>query len=162
MIFVGIDPGKDGVVAVDWGGGKIIVNICPTIKAKKTKRDYLPSEMAKLIPNNADFVVLEKSQPMPGQGVTSMFSIGQGFGLWEGILAAKGIKYIIVHPKTWQKEILRDVPGDNTKARAIIQAKRLFTDVPLKSERARKDNPNIADALMMMEYGKREAGNFSV
>ena len=40
---------------------------------------------------------------MPKQGVKSVFTFGEGYGKWLGILAAHKIPYTQVTPKKWQK-----------------------------------------------------------
>jgi len=48
-------------------------------------------------------VLLEESQAMPGQGARSMFTVGVGFGLWLGLLAALHMPYTRVRPATWKR-----------------------------------------------------------
>lgn len=163
--FLGIDCGLDGfIMGIDANGNLQLAEPTPTLKKNKrgNKREYNMAAMrgilkAAEIASSGDLlVVLEKQQAMPGQGVTSMFSTGRGFGLWEGMLVGMGLRYQIVHPRTWQKIMLRDVPGDNTKTRSILAAERLFPSVDLrKNGRCRTPHDGKADALLMAEYGKR-------
>jgi len=157
MKIVGIDPGLNGAIAI-LQDRRAEIFPCPviTIRPKSRKRDFLPAEMARLIPNDAALAVLEKAQAMPKQGTASTFRTGRGFGLWEGILVTKGLPYVIVHPKTWQREFLRDISGDNPKTKSIIAAKRLFPGISLRrNENSRKDDSGFADALLLAAYGHR-------
>lgn len=159
MIIIGIDPGKDGFIAILTDGGNPEFHPTPTIKISKGgKRAYDTTEMKSILESaDPDMVVLEKQQAMPGQGVSSMFQIGLGFGLWQGIVIGLGFKIMIPHPRTWQKVMHRDIPGDDTKGRSILAAQRLFPDVDLrKSERARKPHDGKADSLLLAEYGRRD------
>jgi hypothetical protein len=156
--IIGIDPGKDGAVVILQDGQPFHQWLtrerftAPT--GKGSKRDYLPGEMVEaleaLTPNRGDYphlAVLERQAAMPGQGGTSMFSIGYGYGLWAGILAALEIPVQIVSPQTWAKEILKGAPGEG-KARAIHAAGRLL----------RKPHSGIADAACLALYGARLLG----
>lgn len=152
---VGIDPGKHGYVVCLLNGAPVSSFATPLILQAKGKPMYNVPEMArglKLL--NPDLVVLEKQQAFPGQGGSSNFSTGYGFGLWEGIISALGIPIMCPHPKTWQKAMLYDIPGDDTKARSIIAAGRMFPSFDLRaSEKCRTQHDGKADALLMACYG---------
>ena len=156
MNIVGIDCGLDGILANIDDKGYVGFEPTPTLPKGKSGRQYDDAEMARLLrATTPGMVVLEKQQAMPGQGVSSMFSVGLGFGLWRGIVAALGLRVLIVHPRTWQAVMLRDIPGADTKSRSIIAAKRLFPAAVLRrSARGKKDDHNIADAILLAGYGK--------
>lgn len=154
---IGIDPGKDGFVTI-LKNRRILVSVpTPVIRTGKTRRDYDVGGMVDLlIPfRKASLVVLEVQQAMPRQGGVSMFTIGHGYGLWQGIVAALQIPYLLVRPKTWQREMLEGVPGSDTKARSILKAKQLFPEADLrKTGSARsKDHHGKSDSILMAVYG---------
>ena len=158
MIFVGIDPGKDGAVVAVNSRGECVRSILAaedfTIKVTKGgKKNYLEHEMAKAIDwlnkeHSIRMVVLEKQQARPGQGSTSMFQTGMGYGLWRGILGALKIPTMVVHPKTWQKQVLKDAPGDG-KGRAIMVCQQRIPGLDLKPGKRRKPHDGLADAGCM-------------
>lgn len=159
FLVVGIDPGLDGAVAgIHLNGALAFLTKTPTIlkKAGSSKRLYDVGAMARLLSvPDIIMIALEKAQAMPGQGVSSMFSIGLGFGLWQGIIVARAIPHTIMHPRTWQKLICEDVPGD-TKAKAIQAAGRIFPSVSLLPTPAcKKPHTGFADALCMAEFARR-------
>jgi len=172
MNTIGIDPGKDGfIVAIDSKG---FVDAWPTptlkLSAKGSKRGYdIPAMRKIIIDASPDLVVIEKQQAFSGkpdicplckrnkasQGVTSSFATGQGYGLWEGLIAGIGIKYIIVPARTWQSVCTKNVPGITTKDRSIARAKQMFPDVDLrKNDRCYKPHDGKADALNLAWYGR--------
>lgn len=158
-VYVGIDNGLSGaLVYLDGAGRLLAVYDAPTVHTAKrgTRRDYMVAEMARLLrdaPGKLGLVTLEKAQAMPGQGVRSTGTTMRGAGLWEGICAGLGLPYQVVHPRTWQRVMLRDVPGTDTKARSVLQASRLWPDLSL----VRKKDHNRADAALLAEYGRRIA-----
>jgi hypothetical protein len=87
-ISIGIDPGMTGAIAAINAQTRELLEIADTPTVKKKLYDL--SAMADVIRRMAlmgDAVVtLEQAQAMPGQGVSSTFSTGRSFGLWEGIL----------------------------------------------------------------------------
>lgn len=94
---MGIDPGKTGAVAVLNEDGEIFFY------------DYLEPMTNSLIEiattHNIDFCLIEKQQPMPKQGVKSMFTIG---GIYEGYqwsLRILGIRFMTIRPQEWMKSI---------------------------------------------------------
>lgn len=159
MRILGIDPGKDGFLALIPDDGPPEFAQTPTlnISARGSKRGYDVRGMCRLIRKMwPSYVILEKQQAMPKQGVASTFSTGYGMGLWEGIVVALDIPYVIVHPRRWQKSMHSDIQGDNTKAKSIMAAQRLFPKVDLRiSTRARKPHDGKADALLLAAYGLR-------
>ena len=161
MVVVGIDNGLSGAIA-RIAGKTAYADPMPTINVKKrnkVKRFYnIPKIVEILKKSKANHVFLEEARAMPKQGVVSMFNIGRGYGLIEGILAALEYSYTIVNPKTWQKTMLDGVGGD-TKSASVIVAKRLFPKVSLlPTERCTKENDGLSDALLIAEYGKRQIG----
>lgn len=152
---IGIDIGLDGAIAFVVGKHAELFKM-PTIKIGKTKRWYDAAQIWNILVYYAETqtVFIEKQQAFRKQGVSSTFKLGRGFGLIEGICVGLNMRYQIVAPKTWQKEILKDVPGEG-KERAILVAGRLFPKVSLIPERCRTPHSGYADALCIAEYGRR-------
>jgi len=157
MIVIGIDPGITGAVAAIDAGNVVAIWDAPTIEirvGKKTKNDYMPSEMAAIFSRNEleiAHVFIEKVGAMPGQGVVSMFGFGNGFGSWLGILAALKLPYTLVTPQAWKKEIMR---GMRDKDAARLRAQQLFP--ALTEKLSRKKDIGRADAVLIAEYGRRQ------
>lgn len=154
---IGIDPGKSGAIAMVEAGHILFVEDTPVITAKKGKAQYDERAMFRLLESavnsGAKKIVLEKVSAMPGQGVTSMFSFGQGFGLWLGMMAALPISYELVTPQRWKGAMLADIPGDDQKARSVIAAKRMFPGL----EFARKKDHGRAEAILLAAWGLKNA-----
>lgn len=162
--YLGIDPGKDGAVVVVNSEGRIVFqSLTPTVNVlcKGNKREYMVDSMKQILQDwdHCRFAVLEKTQAMPGQGGTSMHSLGRGDGLWEGMLAMAGIKYSRVHPKTWQKLFHFDIGGDNAKAKSAIAAGRLFPGHDFrKTPKCKKPHDGLIDASLLALYAKMVYG----
>jgi len=153
-VIIGIDPGQTGAVAIIHDDGDITLHDTPTELVKKgkgSKTEYLPAEMAGIL-NSCRYghCFIEKVGAMPGQGVTSMFNFGKGFGLWLGILAAYQIPYTLVTPQAWKKVLMAGA-GDKDAARG--RAQQLYPQV--SSQLSRKKDIGRADALLIAEYGRR-------
>lgn len=147
MIYIGIDPGKKGAVAwleddlqKAWPySNEMLVKLCKeAMEAMEHKEKVI--------------VCVEKVGAMPGQGVTSMFTFGKSAGFIEGALTACGIPYQLVPPQTWKKEFSLG----HSKEDSIAVCKRLFPDISLLStNRCKKENDGMAEALLMAEYARR-------
>lgn len=159
MIVVGIDPGLSGAIAaIDGKGNLVSLSDAPSLmvkKAKGHKHVYLESEMARLLyvlkdTGDVRIVALENVHAMPGQGVTSMFSMGTGFGLWLGIIAALRLPYERVEPGKWKREMgLTSGAGKND---SIVKAARLFPSADLHL----KKHDGRAEALLLCEWMRRK------
>ena len=151
-IIIGIDPGLTGAVAMMTDEYVYLYDtpVEQVKKGKTIKSEYLPSGMAALLRGiEIDHCYLEKVGPMPGQGVTSMFGFGKGYGLWIGILAALNIPYTLVTPQAWKKSVMQGV-SDKDAARG--RAMQLYPRV--EHSLSRKKDIGRADALLIAHYGK--------
>lgn len=157
MRVLGVDNGLDGGLAIVEDGKIVECYVAPTVTVKDSKREYNADEIVALISTaNPDHIFLEKAQPMPDQGVTSMFSTGLGYGMYRGIIAALKIPHTLVHPKTWQKVMFQDLPKTDTKAMSHIVCMRLWPGQSwLASPRCRKAHDGMTDAAMIAAYGFR-------
>ena len=141
MTYIGIDPGKDGALAVLCEGG--LVSVVPFYP------DAYKANLRAL--NGPAMAVLEHVGAMPGQGVTSMVSVGENFGYLKGLLEAFEIPYELVRPQRWKKEF-----GISGKNQSVEVCKRLFPGVSLRrTERCKKDHDGMAEALLMALYARR-------
>ena len=151
MIFIGVDPGLDGALAAVTPDGAAVWDT-PTVRLAKGRRDYLVPEMAALLLPHAGggVVAIERVGARPGQGVTSMFTFGKGFGIWLGLLAALGVPYDLVTPQKWQKAL--GVAGDKGSHR--LRASQLFPSLAHELRLASHDGR--ADALLLAEFMRRQ------
>ena len=158
----GIDPGKHGAMALLLCDSKSVQPI-PTIPGGKGSRvEYdlvaIRGYLAELTTLTTHLIAyVEKAQPLPksfGGGIAN-FERGRCTG-WAWMLTALSIPYQLVPPRTWQKVMLAGTPGRDTKQRSIIAAQRLFPDVSLlRTERCRKPDHGLSDALLIAEFGRR-------
>jgi hypothetical protein len=153
-MFIGIDPGQGGSVAViDPAGALVALYDTPVLTlrvARGTKQCYdIPGMVALLRPYAGAglHVFIEESQAMPGQGTRSMFTIGYGYGLWLGILAALQIPYTPVRPHVWKKAL--GLGRDKEQAR--LRAQQLYPGADLR----RKKDHGRAESLLLAWYGNK-------
>ena len=123
LSFVGIDPGKNGGVAVFWCDGEsdsyrfpkleyqlpqIIKKIKSMAREKKTKLDW----------------VIEDIHALYGSSAKATFSFGKNLGHWEGVLYSSNVKWETVSPKVWQSEykLSKDKKRRKNKLKKIAQS----------------------------------------
>lgn len=143
MIYLGIDPGKKGALAIlDATGPKIWAF---------DKEAYLT--VIQLYAPLGLRCCLEKVHAMPKQGVASTFSFGESYGWLKGILDANSVSYQEIPPERWKKEF-----GLNTdKKKSIEVCRQLFPEADLRpNERSRVGSDGMAEALLMAEYARRK------
>lgn len=147
MIYIGIDPGKSGAMAIIYEDGTIGVHPFDV----ESYRFYLSDIYEGGVECKAR-CCLERVGAMPKQGVNSMFHFGENYGFIQGILTAYAIPYELVTPQKWKKEF--QITSD--KNSSISVCKRLFPEVSLRrTDRCRKDDDGMAEALLMAEYARR-------
>lgn len=151
-IFIGIDPGKDGAMAIVTDGctpPRVIpfdkVHFIAALQGLKSTHDCTTDVRC----------ILEHVGAMPGQGSVSMFHFGENFGWLQGVLDAFAIPYELVRPQKWKKEF----SCTSDKNTSIEVAKRLFPSVDLRrTPRCSKPHDGICEALLMAEYARRKLG----
>lgn len=151
MHVIGIDPGLGGAVGI-LPEQRIVDT--PTVKVG-SKRIYLPLEMAAiLLPYKGDkaLAVIEQQFAMPGQGRTSILSIGTGFGIWLGILAAYRIPTKVVTSQRWKKVMLEGI-GEKDKGASRRRAQEMFPALLHMLQRV-KDHDR-AEAILISEFGRK-------
>ncbi len=110
--YISIDPGITGAIAVyDHNTNEFIaVHDMPIKKTKPTKQSKSKNKVCGdglhelFLKYNIVRAILEKVHAMSGQGVTSMFNFGEGFGTIKGVLAAHEIPVKEITPQFWKKK----------------------------------------------------------
>lgn len=147
MIIIGVDPGIKGNTCIIWGPSK------PWFTGPGAQ-GLLEALHDAMIPVH---VFIEKAQAMPGQGVSSMFRYGEGYGELIGILKAVRVPYTCVHPRVWTKLMFQGIPTRfEGKARAAYRAAQLFPSLDLRATpRCKKPDEGKVDSLLIAEFGRR-------
>ena len=146
--MIAIDPGLTGAIAEIEGDWVNVTDIPVMAKGKgggKIKQQVNAAELESILGHLVSgTVVIERVSSMPGQGVASMFSMGDTFGCIRGVCAALGKRIEFVTAREWKKHY--KLPADKEVCRA--KAIELFPDMPL----GRKKDHNRAEALLMAKY----------
>ena len=160
--YAGIDVGFSGGISIIDNDSKIIETIpMPILKTKvknKSKSEYDLKSIIKIFKKyEFRMVGLEIQQAFKMQGVVSMFKIGRGFGLLEGIISALGIPYTLIKPKIWQSTMFMGLPKDDSKTLSILVAERIWPEHDFRnSERCTNISDGLTDSSLMAEYIRRE------
>jgi crossover junction endodeoxyribonuclease RuvC len=154
LTTIGIDPGKKGGLCALDEAGKIVSAIAmPDVLAQTV--DWFGERLDWGDPNHGNVrVFIEQVGAMPGQGVTSMFTFGRGYGELIGIVAGLQIPYTLVRPQEWQKTYWPKSKGANTKTLAHSAVTRLYPEHDLRgTERSKKPHDGIVDAILIARWG---------
>lgn len=165
VVAIGIDIGKKGAIVITNDKG-IVVHKMPMIK---DELDY--HALYKILKVYVDLghIVFEKLGVIFGSSKGTAFSMGHQAGAVEMACIALNLPFTKVNAKDWQKEMFQGVdkiykplkkdqknPSIDTKAMALVAAKRLFPNQPLTfGEKATVPHDGLVDALLMSEYCRR-------
>lgn len=145
MYYIGIDPGKDGCVAILTDKKGAMPTMIPFDEVNA-------SEALQEVSGHPSIACLEHVTAMPKQGSVSMFNFCMNFGFWQGLLTAYKIPFELVRPDKWKKEF--SITAD--KNTSIAVCKRLFPGINLrKSDGCKKDHDGMAESALMAVYAKR-------
>lgn len=156
--FLGVDPGMKGAIAWITEDGQVFVKDMPVLSVgKKNKNDVQKQlEIVKAVKDEWPDVVgaIEIVHAMKGQGVTSTFTFGEGYGMNQACLYALGIPFDYVTPQRWKKELMHGMAKE--KAASCLTASRLFPeyrDLFFGPQGGAKDGR--ADAVLIAEFRRR-------
>jgi len=152
-IYIGIDPGKSGGIAMITPEKTYITSMILSGK------DVDAGAVAEWIMANSNgylercVACIEKVHSLPKQGVVSSFKFGFVTGVMHGIIRTLGIPLHMVTPQAWKKKVLAGTPKD--KDAAIDFCRRVYPNVNLlATERSRVPHSGIADALCIAKYAQ--------
>jgi len=156
-IYIGCDNGIHGGLAILQGRKIIELVPMPILQAANSKNEYDVNIIVDILKKYTNAVmIIEKAHAMPLLGTVQAFSFGRCYGTMLGIASALKIRVNIVHSKTWQREMFRDINSDNTKQASILIAKQLFPEQSfLATERSKKPSDGLTDAILIATYGQR-------
>ena len=88
-------------------------------RAGKSKREVDAHVLADWIEcERPGHALIENVGAMPGQGVSSVFAFGKGYGVIIGVLCALQIPVTFVSPQRWKKALAVPAAKDGARARA--------------------------------------------
>ena len=163
MIYLGIDPGISGAIALVTEDGDARVKDMPIFKIekkKKTKKGNVAFkreinakgviEILQPFHHHDLHIFLEDVGVMPGEGAVGAFSFGKGVGILHGIIAALGYPCTLVRPQTWKKVMIAGGAGQDKNA-ARYRCQQLFPSVDCSLVK----HDGRAEAVLLAEYGRR-------
>ena len=172
--IIAIDPGANGALAMLDSSGKVeLIKIMPKIASGFDGIGLNDIIESILVREEIECVFIEQIHALFGSSAGSTFTFGQIYGMIEGLVIAHHLKYVLVQPKEWQKEMFqgvkeirkpskknkkdKEVKGRvDTKEMSAIAAKRLFPNEKfLPTERCTKIHDGMTDSLLICEYGRR-------
>lgn len=136
----GIDPGNNGAVCLLPNDNTSIL-VQPLSATEVDIIDFV-QEHASVI----TICAIEKVHSMPGNGSSSMFKFGQGYGFLRGIILSARIPLVDVTPQTWQKALSCLSHGDKNITKSKAQ-----TMYP-----SMKITHTIADAILIASWAKQK------
>jgi crossover junction endodeoxyribonuclease RuvC len=150
---LGIDPGLGGALAF-LEGDDLTIHDMPVHRLRRGKASKMEidlAELARLIDaaNPIDHAIVELVGAMPGQGVSSVFAFGKGFGIVLGILAANFVPVTLVAPRRWKSSLQVPAAKDGARARASQLLPRHA------GQWVRVKDDGRAEASLMALYGAR-------
>lgn len=160
-VYVGIDVGLTGAVAVvDEAGDLVEVHDTPTAKVGK-RNEYLAADMGDLLDGvdaigDIALAAVEHQQtmgPRDRSGPVGIFRLGYGFGLWKGILAGMRIPQTTVRPQKWKRAA--NIPSGAPKGASRVAAMERWPHRAAWFQRQRDDGR--ADAAFIAAYARSQA-----
>jgi len=149
-MIIGIDPGNTGAIAFMTPAGHLVEVVDMPLMANGKKQQINGAQLKKIIDcYPVEAAVVEKVGAMPGQGVSSMFNFGMGFGVILGVLAGAGIPATMATPQAWKKAAGL-IGKDKDMARTLAQ--QLYPEAQL----GRKKDIGRADAILIARFGQKE------
>ena len=151
MMYLGIDPGFSGALAVlDENLDVVHYQDMPIIEVAK-KRELDEPELRDILRRFSPYYInltvgIEKSQTMPNQGIVSSGRYMASYGFLRGLCVGMGLPYILIRPPTWKKAMLADMPKE--KGSSIQKVGQIYPNIKL----TRKKDHGISVAILIARY----------
>lgn len=152
MRVLGVDPGLGGALGlVESSLDVVLARDMPVAKSGTgQRREVVPALLADFVREwRPDVAFVEKVHAMPAQGVSSVFTFGQGYGVVRGVLAALDVPVHLITPGLWKARL--SLTADKAGARAM--AMRLFPRDAALFSRVRDDGR--AEAVLIAYFGSQ-------
>lgn len=148
MVYLGIDPGKTGALALIAGNDAYLVDWPGSEALMAAELQWLVDCFG--IPT---LCVIEQQQAMPGDvgHMTSMAKLLTNYGVYLGVAAALQIPVRTVLPRRWKAAYL---PARAPKAASVTVASRLYPKAALRGPRGGALDGR-ADALLLADYARK-------
>lgn len=146
-VTIGIDPGLTGAIAVLSGDGFEAVHDLPVIRDHSLAwidGGAMQSLLLDALRGRTARAVVERVSAMPGQGVSSSFTFGVGFGSVLSVLQAMQISIQLVTPAVWKRAL--NLSKD--KHASLHKARLLFPAADLRHAK----HDGRAEALLLAHY----------
>ena len=153
--WMGLDPGKQGAVAVLTDGGNAYAEALQHVDGfVDLVRIGSFLEESGLDAESMAGAVVEKVAAMPHRrmGARSAFNFGVGFGQLVGLMQATAWPYELVPAGVWQKAVLRSFKRGQSKAASIAHVMRVYPLLDLAPGQRRKPHDGMADAVCIAEW----------
>ena len=151
MIHIAVDPGLTGALgAIDDQANLILCADLPVIRFNKLAwidANELRTILMTAREGRPARITIERSQSMPGQGVSSTFCIGVVLGSILAACQQIGVPIDLVTAAAWKNAM----GLDSQKSTSLDRARLLFPTAELD----RKKDHNRAEALILAEYSRR-------
>ena len=153
MLYVGIDPGFTGAIAVLTPDDNDFVIDMPVMTQGSSKvvdgRELAINLMGLGDPEDV-FCVLELASSFGNEGRGSLFKYARGFGTIEGVLSTLGIHTKYVTPAHWKPMF---VPKGADKDASRLVAMDLYPQ--LEGRLKRKKDHNRAEAILLARVARQ-------
>ena len=157
MKHCGVDLGKKGGIVILEDGNVIVCMPMPVIKSSKKSDEYDIDRIVDIFLRHLpDYTYIEKSLLLPVSGKKSYQQSGFVEGGFQFMLATLKLRYDVITPKRWQKNIFEGMNKKDTKQASIMFAKRTHPEVSWIAEKSTKYHDGLTDALCIAEYCKRQ------
>jgi crossover junction endodeoxyribonuclease RuvC len=151
VIHIGIDPGLTGAIAaLDDEAQLVLCEDLPVIRVGKLAwidSNELTSLLMTARNGSPARIIVERSQPMPGQGVSSTFCIGVVLGSILAACQRIAVPLELAPAAPWK----RAMGLDSRKGASLDKARLLFPTADLD----RKKDHNRAEACLLAEFSRR-------
>ena len=147
-LFVGVDPGKTGAIAViNERGEPQWVDDIPRLGGEVDAKGFV--EMLRESRNLIACAAIERTQAMPQTPRSICHSLGMSEGMALAGLLMLEVRVVRPRPNEWKKVL--DVPADKVKAKE--KAEMMFPT--MKHRLTRASDHNRAEALLLADYARR-------
>lgn len=156
LIFMGIDPGMAGAIAVITPDRSLLsVEMMPILNGTIDTLGFKALVDEYRQQGTFALCMIEKAIVLPNQGSVSGFTMGNNYGRVIAVLEMMGIPFEEIRPLAWKKRMFGSVKYEKNKIKevAVMRARQLFPELAPK---LLKSKDGLSEALLVAETGRRQ------
>lgn len=159
--ILAIDNGLSGAMVHLDAKGKIVGRMIMPTKIEDGRNRVDETELYKVAVGLSTHVTVVLEKPVGSQSVQAATSMADSYARTLTAFTVAGFNVLPIAPRTWQKEVFKNVTGEDTKVKAAKVFRAMFPEqveefsTTKKGNKSKNIHDGLVDAALIALYAQR-------